>query len=44
MHELLRDEARRYGAPFSAERVLELYGQDVALNAQGLVAWLDATA
>jgi hydroxyacylglutathione hydrolase len=39
---LLLDEARRYGAPFSAERVLEIYGQDVALNAQGLVAWLDA--
>jgi len=42
VRELLLDEARRYGAPFSAERVLEIYGQDVALNAQGLVAWLDA--
>ncbi len=41
VRELLLEEARRYGAPFSAERVLEVYGQDVALNAQGLVAWLD---
>jgi glyoxylase-like metal-dependent hydrolase (beta-lactamase superfamily II) len=44
VRELLLDEARLYGAPFSRERVLEIYGQDVALNAQGLVAWLDATA
>jgi hydroxyacylglutathione hydrolase len=43
VRELLLGEARGYGAPFSAERVLEIYGQDVALNAQGLVAWLDAT-
>jgi glyoxylase-like metal-dependent hydrolase (beta-lactamase superfamily II) len=43
VRELLLEEARRYGAPFSAERVLEIYGQDVALNAQGLGAWLDAT-
>jgi hydroxyacylglutathione hydrolase len=43
VRELLLDEARRYGAPFGSERVLEVYGQDVALNAQGLVAWLDAT-
>ena len=42
VRELLIEEARRYGAPFSVERVLEVYGQDVALNAQGLVAWLDA--
>jgi glyoxylase-like metal-dependent hydrolase (beta-lactamase superfamily II) len=41
VRELLLEEARRYGAPFSAERVLEVYGQDVALNAQGLVAWLE---
>jgi hydroxyacylglutathione hydrolase len=44
VRELLLDEAQRYGAPFSAARVLEVYGQDVALNAQGLVAWLDALA
>jgi glyoxylase-like metal-dependent hydrolase (beta-lactamase superfamily II) len=44
VRELLLDEARRYGAPFSAERVLEVYGQDVTLNAQGLVAWLDSLA
>jgi glyoxylase-like metal-dependent hydrolase (beta-lactamase superfamily II) len=41
VRELLLDEARRYGAPFGAERVLEVYGQDVVLNAQGLVAWLE---
>jgi glyoxylase-like metal-dependent hydrolase (beta-lactamase superfamily II) len=42
VRELLLDEARRYGAPFGAERVLEVYGQDVTLNALGLAAWLDA--
>jgi hydroxyacylglutathione hydrolase len=42
VRELLLDEAQRYGAPLDAERVLEIYGQDVALNAQGLGAWLDA--
>jgi glyoxylase-like metal-dependent hydrolase (beta-lactamase superfamily II) len=39
---LLLEEARRYGAPFDDALVLEVYGQDVALNAQGLVAWLEA--
>jgi glyoxylase-like metal-dependent hydrolase (beta-lactamase superfamily II) len=42
VRELLLDEARRYGGPFDAGRVLEVYGQDLALNAQGLVAWLDS--
>ncbi len=42
VRELLLDEARRYGGPFSATRVLELYGHDVVLNALGLEAWLDS--
>jgi glyoxylase-like metal-dependent hydrolase (beta-lactamase superfamily II) len=35
-------EARRFGTPLSRERVLEVYGLDIDLNAQGLGAWLDA--
>ena len=42
VRELLLEEARRYGGPFDADRVLEIYGQDVTLNAQGLEAWLDS--
>jgi glyoxylase-like metal-dependent hydrolase (beta-lactamase superfamily II) len=42
VRELLLEEARRYGSPLGDERVLEVYGMDVALNAQGLVAWLDS--
>ncbi len=42
VRELLLEEARRYGGPFSANRVLEVYGQDVVLNALGLAAWLDS--
>jgi len=42
VRELLLEEARRYGGPFSEARVLEVYGQDVELNAQGLEAWLEA--
>jgi glyoxylase-like metal-dependent hydrolase (beta-lactamase superfamily II) len=38
---LLLTEVRRYGSPLSDERVLEVYGLDVELNAQGLAAWLD---
>ncbi len=41
VRELLLDEAGRYGGPFSAARVLDLYAQDIVLNAQGLAAWLD---
>jgi glyoxylase-like metal-dependent hydrolase (beta-lactamase superfamily II) len=41
---LLLDEVRRYGAPFSEGQVMAAYGQDVDLNADGLVAWLDARA
>jgi glyoxylase-like metal-dependent hydrolase (beta-lactamase superfamily II) len=39
---LLLDEVRRYGAPFTEEQVMAAYGQDVDLNADGLVAWLDS--
>jgi hydroxyacylglutathione hydrolase len=42
VRELLLEEARRYDGPFDEARVLEVYGMDVALNAQGLVAWLDS--
>jgi glyoxylase-like metal-dependent hydrolase (beta-lactamase superfamily II) len=44
VRELLLEEARRYAGPFDEARVLEAYAMDVALNAQGLVAWLDSTA
>jgi hypothetical protein len=39
---MLLDEVRRYGAPFTEEQVMAAYGQDVDLNADGLVAWLDS--
>jgi glyoxylase-like metal-dependent hydrolase (beta-lactamase superfamily II) len=39
---LLLDEVRRYGAPFTAAQVMAAYGQDVDLNADGLVAWLES--
>jgi glyoxylase-like metal-dependent hydrolase (beta-lactamase superfamily II) len=42
VRELVLEEARRYGSPLGEERVLEVYGMDVTLNAQGLVAWLDS--
>ena len=42
VRELLLEEARRYGSPLGEARVLEIYAMDVALNAQGLVAWLDS--
>lgn len=41
---ILLDEAHRFGTPLSDERVLEVYGFDVELNAQGLGDWLDALA
>jgi len=44
VRELVREEARRYGGPFDAARVLEVYAMDAALNAQGLAAWLDSGA
>ncbi len=39
---LLLDEVRRYGGPFAEAEIMAAYGQDVDLNADGLVAWLDA--
>jgi glyoxylase-like metal-dependent hydrolase (beta-lactamase superfamily II) len=41
---MLLDEVRRYGAPFTDAQVMAAYGQDVDLNADGLVAWLDSAA
>ncbi len=41
---LLLDEVRRYGAPFTEAQVMAAYGQDVDLNADGLIAWLDSAA
>lgn len=38
---LLLEEARRYGTRLSGEEVMAVYGQDAALNAQGLAVWLD---
>lgn len=42
--ELLLTEARRYGASLSDEEVMAVYGEDAALNAQGLAVWLDIRA
>lgn len=42
VRDLLLDEVRRYGAPFPAATVMAAYGQDVDLNADGLIAWLDS--
>jgi glyoxylase-like metal-dependent hydrolase (beta-lactamase superfamily II) len=42
--EILLDEVRRYGAPFTAAQAMAAYGQDVDLNADGLIAWLDSVA
>ena len=36
------DEARRWGSRLPDERVLEIYANDVELNAQGLGFWLDS--
>lgn len=44
MRTLVLDEARNQGLPFSEERLVEVLGIDIELNAQGLVAWLDAGA
>lgn len=41
---ILLDEVRRYGAPFTEAQVLAAYGQDIDLNADGLIAWLDSLA
>lgn len=42
VRDLLLAEVRRYGAPFTADEVMAAYGQDVDLNADGLIAWLDS--
>jgi len=39
---IVLEEARRFGTPLSDARVLEIYGNDVELNAQGLGDWLDS--
>jgi glyoxylase-like metal-dependent hydrolase (beta-lactamase superfamily II) len=38
------DEARRWGSRLPDARILEIYANDVALNAQGLGFWLDSLA
>jgi glyoxylase-like metal-dependent hydrolase (beta-lactamase superfamily II) len=39
---IVLDEARRWGSQLSDERILEIYSNDVTLNAQGLGFWLDS--
>ncbi len=39
---IVLEEARRFGSPLSDDRVREVYGLDIELNAQGLGAWLDS--
>ncbi|HKY01828.1 MAG TPA: MBL fold metallo-hydrolase [Burkholderiales bacterium] len=39
---LFLDEARRFGSTLTEDKLLEIYGMDVDLNAQGLGAWLDS--
>lgn len=39
---IVLEEARRFGTPLDDARVLEVYGNDVELNAQGLGHWLDS--
>jgi hydroxyacylglutathione hydrolase len=39
---IVREEARRYGGAAAEARALDVYAMDIELNAQGLVAWLDA--
>jgi hydroxyacylglutathione hydrolase len=39
---LALDEARRFGSRLPEGKILEVYGMDIELNAQGLVSWLDA--
>jgi glyoxylase-like metal-dependent hydrolase (beta-lactamase superfamily II) len=40
--EIVLGEAERYRWPYSRERVLEVFGLDIELNAQGLGFWLDS--
>jgi hydroxyacylglutathione hydrolase len=39
---ILLDEVARYGGPFDEATVMQAYGGDVDLNADGLIAWLDS--
>jgi len=36
------EEARRWGSHLPDARILDIYSNDVALNAQGLGFWLDS--
>ena len=40
--ELLIDEVERFGCRLPATEVLEVYANDLELNAQGLASWLDS--
>jgi glyoxylase-like metal-dependent hydrolase (beta-lactamase superfamily II) len=42
MKAILLDEVQRYGAPVTESQAMAAYGQDVDLNADGLIAWLDS--
>ncbi len=44
MRGLMLGEARQQGLPHPEKQLLEVLGIDIELNAQGLVAWLDAGA
>jgi glyoxylase-like metal-dependent hydrolase (beta-lactamase superfamily II) len=39
---IVLEEARRWGSRLPDARILEIYSNDVELNAQGLVFWLDS--
>lgn len=39
---IVLEEARRWGSRLSDERILDIYSNDVELNAQGLGFWLDS--
>jgi len=39
---LVLEEARRWGSKLTDERILDVYANDVELNAQGLGFWLDS--
>ena len=38
---IVLDEARRWGSRLPDDRIIEIYGHDIELNAQGLGSWLD---
>jgi hydroxyacylglutathione hydrolase len=41
---LALEEARRFGSSLDDARIIEVYGLDIELNAQGLGSWLDSMA